>query len=443
MSRSSSSRSAATAGFAVIYALFALLCILPLCTAQYPNITLGGTLSLTHFQGPTAQQLTTARNIYNGLKLWHSYLPNGTMRVGNQTYNVVLDIRDDNGNNTIVDQQYASMVVDPKINFILAPAGTTLTIRARAITEAAGRLMIVAAGGGKSVYTGGSWTFQSVGSAPYYVRSIVPTMRVKGAKSIAFVYDPTGTFCADMIFGQDQFLNDQKIINAGTWVTYSTLGAVVNASDLLANLTSISAQLKTANPDVVFGCMSSGMWQEYLLRGMKANNWTPKMYVVVPEYPQYYALVDNYTSNYMTSLTVYRPEATFAHSGVNFNDSVAYAKVFKSVYGYEPESFSALGAQQGLLLQSAIQRAGSLSQSAVRDAIRLTDLETFLGRTTFNVDGSNNLQVLYIFITFSADFLFRSLCNFFIYTRPFRHFLFSSRNGRWQIYPRHSNLFSF
>eukprot|EP01122_Echinamoeba_exundans_P011377 TRINITY_DN4505_c0_g1_i1.p1 TRINITY_DN4505_c0_g1~~TRINITY_DN4505_c0_g1_i1.p1 ORF type:complete len:803 (+),score=109.75 TRINITY_DN4505_c0_g1_i1:133-2541(+) len=374
--------------------LLGLFFILSTACGQNLNITIGMTLSLTHYLGPTAQQALSSKAVYDGLLLWHRNLPSEGIKIGNQTYKVNLDIRDDNGNATLVSWHYASMVANSSINFLFAPVGTTLTLRARAVTEPAQRLLIVAAAGGKSVYQNGSWTFQSAGSAPYYVRGIVPTMRIKAATSIAFVYDPVGTFCADMVFNQETFLSDQKIAIKGLWSTFPTLGMAVSDSDLAANMSRIAGEVKNANPDVVFGCMSSGAYQEALIRGLRSVDWLPKMLVVVPDYPKHFATVDNFTSNYVISLPAFVAEATFPHSGVNFNDSKAFAKLFRDTYGYEAESFSALGAQQGILLQNALQRAGSLNQAAVRDAVRLTDLESFLGRTTFNVDGSNNLQLL-------------------------------------------------
>jgi hypothetical protein len=373
--------------------LFGLLIISSSTRGQNLNLTIGMTLSLTHSLGPTAQQALSSKSVYDGLMLWHRNLPSDGVKIGNQTYNIHLDIRDDNGNGTLVSWHYAAMVANSSINFLFAPVGTTLTLRARAVTEPAQRLMIVAAAGGKSVYQNGSWTFQSLGSAPYYLRGIVPTMRIKAATSIAFVYDPVGTFCADMIFGQESFFSDQKIAVKGAWPTFSTLAAVVPEADLAANMSKIAESIKSTNADVVFACISSGPFQEALIRGMKSVDWLPKMLVVVPDYPKHFATVDNFTSNYMISLPAFAAEATFPHSGVNFNDSKAFATLFRNTYGYEAESYSALGAQQGILLVNALQRSGSVSQAAVRDAIRLTDLESFLGRTTFNVDGSNNLQV--------------------------------------------------
>jgi ABC-type branched-subunit amino acid transport system substrate-binding protein len=286
------------------------------------------------------------------------------------------------------------MLQNSTVDFFFAPVSAALALSAKAVTEPAQRLMVVAAAAGKPIYQNSSWTYQAVGSATQYVQTIVPTMRIKGAKTIAFICEPYRTFCDDVLFGQERYLNSQKISIAGTWATCQSLGPPVDSADLASNMTRIAEELKQIKPDVILGCLLSGDFQEALLRGLSSVDWLPKMLVVVPDYPLHFATVDDYTSNFMINLPVFSPEAAFPHSGANFNDSKSFAALFRATYGYEAETFAALGAQQGLLLQNALERAGSLSQTAVRDALRLTDLETFLGRTTFNVDGSNNLQLL-------------------------------------------------
>eukprot|EP01122_Echinamoeba_exundans_P013345 TRINITY_DN5819_c0_g1_i1.p1 TRINITY_DN5819_c0_g1~~TRINITY_DN5819_c0_g1_i1.p1 ORF type:complete len:790 (-),score=104.43 TRINITY_DN5819_c0_g1_i1:170-2539(-) len=376
--------------------LFLLSLVIGVTMAQTSTLTIGMTLSLTHYLGPTAQQVTLSKSIYDGLLLWHRNLPAEGLRIGNQTYRVQLDIRNDNGNATIVSSEYKSMVSNSSIDFFFAPVGVALTLPAKEVTEAAQRLLVVAAAAGKSIYENSSWTFQAVGSATNFVRTIVPTMRIKGASSIAFVYEPYRSFCSDILFGQEKYLSNQKISLSGSWETFQSLGAPVDPAALAANMTGIARELAQMKPDVVLGCLLSGEFQEALLRAMSSVGWVPKMFVAVPDFPVHFSTVDNYTSNFMINLPGFSGDATFPHNGENFNDSKTFGTLFRNTYGYEAETFSALGAQQGLLLQNALQRAGSLNQAAVRDAMRLTDLETFLGRTTFNVDGSNNLQLLMV-----------------------------------------------
>ncbi len=45
------------------------------------------------------------------------------------------------------------------------------------------------------------------------------------------------------------------------------------------------------------------------------------------------------------------------------------------------------------ILADAIERAGSLDRDAIRDAIAATDLDTVVGRVTFNADGTGNVPI--------------------------------------------------
>eukprot|EP01122_Echinamoeba_exundans_P000784 TRINITY_DN1071_c0_g1_i1.p1 TRINITY_DN1071_c0_g1~~TRINITY_DN1071_c0_g1_i1.p1 ORF type:complete len:262 (-),score=55.45 TRINITY_DN1071_c0_g1_i1:1247-2032(-) len=122
---------------------------------------------------------------------------------------------------------------------------------------------------------------------------------------------------------------------------------------------------------------------------MQNLNWVPKMYTVAPDSGSYFAAVNNITKNALSFLSAFDATAKFAHNGQNFNDSATWAASMRARFGYEPDSFSAFGTLAPLILQRAIERAGSLTPSAVRDAVRTLDIETFMGRVSFAADGAN------------------------------------------------------
>eukprot|EP01122_Echinamoeba_exundans_P007675 TRINITY_DN2410_c0_g1_i1.p1 TRINITY_DN2410_c0_g1~~TRINITY_DN2410_c0_g1_i1.p1 ORF type:complete len:103 (+),score=0.76 TRINITY_DN2410_c0_g1_i1:187-495(+) len=70
--------------------------------AQTSTLTIGMTLSRTHYLGPTAQIALISSAVYDGLLLWHRNLPAAGLRIGKETYKVQLDIRDEQGIATIV-----------------------------------------------------------------------------------------------------------------------------------------------------------------------------------------------------------------------------------------------------------------------------------------------------------------------------------------------------
>lgn len=149
------------------------------------------------------------------------------------------------------------------------------------------------------------------------------------------------------------------------------------------------------NPDVVLGCIHAPQLQEHSIMAMKNLSWVPKMYTVAPDSGGYFAAIDNVTKNALSFLSAFDATATFAHNGVNFNDSVSWASVFTARFGYEPDSYNSFGTLAPLLIQRAMEKANSTVSTAVRDAIRTLDIETFMGRISFAADGANqNLAVM-------------------------------------------------
>jgi hypothetical protein len=61
-----------------------------------------------------------------------------------------------------------------------------------------------------------------------------------------------------------------------------------------------------------------------------------------------------------------------------------FVKKYKDTYGYEPGYHAAGGYVAGLVLQKAIEDAGSLDTEAVKKALENMDIMTFFGRISFD-----------------------------------------------------------
>jgi branched-chain amino acid transport system substrate-binding protein len=72
-----------------------------------------------------------------------------------------------------------------------------------------------------------------------------------------------------------------------------------------------------------------------------------------------------------------------------FFTSASYNEFWKRKYGEDSSFFSACGFVAGILMQLAIEKAGSLDQTKIRDALRSMDIETFFGKFKFDEKGKN------------------------------------------------------
>ncbi|MGB3460087.1 MAG: ABC transporter substrate-binding protein [Halobacteriota archaeon] len=64
-----------------------------------------------------------------------------------------------------------------------------------------------------------------------------------------------------------------------------------------------------------------------------------------------------------------------------------YARLFRDMYGTEPDYHAAAATACGVVYQLALEKASSLDREDVRDALVALDAMTFYGRIKFNEQG--------------------------------------------------------
>jgi branched-chain amino acid transport system substrate-binding protein len=92
-------------------------------------------------------------------------------------------------------------------------------------------------------------------------------------------------------------------------------------------------------------------------------------------------------ANYTLCATQWAPTMTYKDRW--FGWAGDYAKLFQETYGYVPPYQAAESTAAVLVYVDALQRADTFDTERVRDALALTDLETFYGRVKFDHTGKN------------------------------------------------------
>jgi len=77
------------------------------------------------------------------------------------------------------------------------------------------------------------------------------------------------------------------------------------------------------------------------------------------------------------------------YEGKLFGSADEFARSFETAYGYEPPYQAAQSAAAVYVFADALNRAQSLNPEKVRDALAITDLETFYGPIKFDDKGRN------------------------------------------------------
>lgn len=369
----------------VIVALCGLFALQTAAITVDRNITIGMSFSLS--ASTTLARVDQGRRTNDGVIYWYENLPNKVIYAGNQTIGVNIVIYDDRADAATMRSLYTQMASDPNIDFLVGPVNSDFSVMAKSITEPRQKLLVGTSAATSAFYLGGQWSFAAVTSARNLVRAAVSVMRIKGAKTIGIIYDSVSPFAADACLAQRQSLSEQGLTVSGMVPIPSTLAAVTD--ELKNNVSDAVRQMKEINPDVVLGCIHAPQLQEHSLLAMQQIDWVPKLYTVAPDSGGYFQSVSNVTKNALSFLSAFDATARFAHKGVNFNDSFAWSTSFRARFGYEPDSYNAFGTLAPLLLQRAIERAGSVNPASVRDNLRTLDIETFMGRVSFAADGAN------------------------------------------------------
>jgi branched-chain amino acid transport system substrate-binding protein len=90
-------------------------------------------------------------------------------------------------------------------------------------------------------------------------------------------------------------------------------------------------------------------------------------------------------------------DRSLSYKGKWFGSAEDFAKLFEKEFKYDPPYQAAESAASVLVFADAFNRAGSLDQEKVRDAIAATDLQTFFGNVKFDKTGKNTAKPMVLY----------------------------------------------
>ena len=107
--------------------------------------------------------------------------------------------------------------------------------------------------------------------------------------------------------------------------------------------------------------------------------------VAGPAYKEYVAALGKGAEN-VTSAAWWHPAVRYTSKDV-FGSTENFNKMFKAKYGTDPDYGEASSAVSGVVLQLAIEAAGTLDRKKVRDALARMNTVTFFGPIKFGPTG--------------------------------------------------------
>jgi branched-chain amino acid transport system substrate-binding protein len=303
----------------------------------------------------------------------------GGVEAGGKTYNLKIVYEDDKSQPDVA-AQLVDRMNDDGIKFILGPYGSSSTEAAAAVTERNQQLLVSSAGADDKIYAKGyQYIFGVLSPASEYLATIV--------KAVADVAKPqpetVAILSADDGFSKTAAEGGAAEAEKQGYQVVGTEFFPEGATDVSSSLTKIKGE----DPDLILGSV-------HLEEGVAIVKQSAELGInpsggfgetVAPPTPDFVETLGknaDYTLGSTQWTTQTEGEDDF------FGNAEDYASGFSQEF-HEPEYHNAEATAACLAMVMAIEDAGSLEPTAVRDSMAQLDTASFFGPIKFDEQGKN------------------------------------------------------
>jgi branched-chain amino acid transport system substrate-binding protein len=355
------------------FVVFFFLCL----AAQAQTITVGFTVSKTGALNVDSLEQ------YNGFELWRDQVnAAGGIKAGGKSYQIKFVSYDDESNSKRVQQLYSRMILEDKADFLFSPFSSPLTATSAVVTEQYGKIMLTTGAAEEKTYRlGNKYLFQMFAPAKQYLSTALDLLKTKDPKAtVAFVYEDAA-FSVAVVTQAKEYAQQQgfNVVFSEAYAPATTdFGAILD-------------KVITSKATVLMGGghYADGSTLARQLYSRKANLKMVTL-LVAPDSPKWSELGDASTGISVPSQ--WEPQLAIKPQ---FGPSVdKFSKDYVTKYKLEPSYESAGGYATGLILQRAIEQAGSIDAEKVAGALNGLDAVTLFGRTKFATEANQHgLQI--------------------------------------------------
>jgi branched-chain amino acid transport system substrate-binding protein len=341
------------------------------------TITIGMTVSRTgSLNVDSVSQL-------RGAELWRDEVnAKGGIQAGAKRYKVRFVEYDDQSQGGRVQQLYTRLIVDDKSQFLLGPYSSGLTATAAVITEQYGALMMDGGGAEAKIFElGNKYLFQVLTVADQYLSGAIAELKQHNPHAkVAFVY-------SDDPFSKAVVVAARKEADAAGFTTVLDESYPPSTTDFTAVINKIISS--GADSFLGGGHYPDGATLARQLYDQKAGlKWMTIL--VAPDSDKFATL--GAAASGISVPSQWEPQVQYKP---DFGPTVAqFTAQYRAQFKDDPDYHAATGYAEGLLLQHAIEQAGSIDREKVTAELNKIDASTFFGRTKFATDpGHHGLQL--------------------------------------------------
>lgn len=343
-----------------------LLVMLPTHVGAQSEIVVGTTVSLSGpYQSASASQ-------YAGLQLWRDLVnAEGGILIGGTRYPVRLAVYDDASDPARIPALYERLIHHDNANFLMSSYSSAIGLAAAAVADEHDMIIILPGSGADEIFSNGYKAVYQIYTPSS--RYLTPALEVLANRSpgarVALVYE-NDPFAVNAIIRAREFARE---IGLSVVFDRAYPAAETDFRDLVRDL-------KTALPDAVIGGghLYDGI---ALTKELAAADLRIQFLALLsaPSFPEFSEIGQGaigaiYPSQWEPEVE-YRP--TFGPTPAEF------VRAYEEQFGATPDYYAASGFNAGLVLQHALEQAGTLDPDAVHRALDETDIVTFYGEVSF------------------------------------------------------------
>ena len=310
-----------------------------------------------------------------GFELWRDEVNDkGGISVGGKQYKINFVSYDDESVNARVQQLYTRLINQDKAQFLFSPYSSGLVATAAIVSEQYGRIMLTTGAAEEKTYKlGNKNLFQVYSSADRYLAGAIEAVKELNPNAqVALVYkdDPFSKAVLQSARKQAGEAGLRTVLDEAYSPETTDFGPAIN-------------KVISAKADVLLGGghYPDGATLARQLYDHKAGlKWVTLL--VAPDSPNFATLGEAAIGVSVPSQ--WEPQVSFKP---DFGPTAAeFTQRFQAKYGIEPGYHAAGGYTAGLLLQRAIEQAGSPEQAKVAGVLNSMDVTTMFGRTKFSTN---------------------------------------------------------
>lgn len=345
------------------------------CPKENEPVRFGAAVSLT---GSLARE---GEDTQQGYDIWLEWVNNerGGIKVGDKYHCATIKYYDDESKAETVALLTEKLITEDKAQFILGPYSSGLTASSSVITERYKIIMVEANGAAESIFSKGfKYVFGVLTPGSFYTKAAIDKAYELGARSGVVAYEDT-SFPTSVAKGAQKWMEAKgmKVL------------AFENYPENVDDLTAMFTRFRDLKPDIFVG---GGHFKDAVIfmKNAKALNFSPSAFIITvgPSNPQF-ATELGADAEYVWGVSQW--EASFGYKDEYFGTSQEYADRFAKKYPKDPgvNYQNAESTAAALVLQLAIEKAGTLESAKVRDVLAATDVMTFYGPIKFDETGKN------------------------------------------------------